>query len=56
MWSCSDVGQELLAVGECLAKRSKAATKTKCQNMENGMVDNVVTKIKKNAAVHYKWA
>ena len=47
MWSCSAVGQEILAVGECLAKRSKAATKTKCQNMENGMVDNVVTKIKK---------
>ena len=47
MWSCSDVGQEILAVGECLAKRSKTATKTKCQNMENGMVDNVVTKIKK---------
>ena len=47
MWPCSDVGQEILAVGECLAKRSKAATKTKCQNMENGMVDNVVTKIKK---------
>ena len=47
MRSCSDVGQEILAVGECLAKRSKAATKTKCQNMENGMVDNVVTKIKR---------
>ena len=47
MWSCSDVGQEILAVGECLAKRSKTATKSKCQNMENGMVDNVVTKIEK---------
>ena len=47
MWSCSDVGQEILAVGDCLAKRAKAATKAKCQNMENGMVENVCTKIKK---------
>lgn len=47
LWSCSDAGQEILAVGDCLAKRAKSAAKTKCQYMENGMVDNVVTKIKK---------